>query len=79
MIALLSLPHARLLAQPASVSSCWADHGSGSAHDVTLFSFEPPDGYFALSDYAQSGYESAGTLASSSVPLKSMICATAST
>jgi hypothetical protein len=50
-----------ILVQPATVSSLWADHGSGSAHDVTVFTTTVPSGYSAVADYAQVGYEAAGT------------------
>ena len=49
----------KLATQRASVADLWADHGSGSAHDVTVYSTTPPAGYLALSDYAQVGYPDA--------------------
>jgi len=49
-----------IITERASVSTLWADHGSGSAHDVTIFSTVAPQGWVALSDYAQTGYSDAG-------------------
>ena len=57
----MAAPH-KLLSRPTPVAPVWADHGSGSAHDVTIFKPTTlPAGYTALSDYAQSGYSDAGT------------------
>ena len=51
-----------LLVQPASVTGAsWADHGSGAALDVTVFTTSAPSGWLAVSDYAQEGYGAAGT------------------
>eukprot|EP00966_Prymnesium_polylepis_P155505 3592083-Prymnesium_polylepis.1 len=50
-----------LVPQSASVITKWADHGSGSAHDVIVYSTVVPEGYVAVADYAQVGYGDAGT------------------
>ena len=52
---------ATLVIQHASTAALWADHGSGSAHDATVFRTIVPSGYSAVSDYAQVGYGDAGT------------------
>lgn len=65
---LVYTPLASLLLQPAAVHELWADHGSGSAHDVTLYSAVPPSNFFALSDYSQIGYAAAGTFTDWSLP-----------
>lgn len=61
MLALAVAASGLLVVRRAEVSPLWADHGSGSGHDVSLGSTRPPDGFFALSDYAQVGYDEAGT------------------
>ena len=50
-----------LVARPSAVSTLWADHGSGSAHDVTVYAAQPASGFSAVADYAQVGYGDAGT------------------
>ena len=54
-------PSSTLVVQPAEAAFLWADHGSGSAHDATVFSTRVPSGWFAVADYAQVGYNDAGT------------------
>ena len=68
LLSLLATPSAaQLLVQPCSaVGASWPDHGSGSAHDVTIYTpagacAPAAYGYLALGSYAQIGYEDAGT------------------
>ena len=42
-----------LVMEPAGVGESWPDHGSGSAHDVTVYAPAAPEGFSALGAYAQ--------------------------
>ena len=57
----LVLVTSKLVTQNSAVKNLWADHGSGAAHDVTVWSTAPPADFLALGDYAQVGYGDAGT------------------
>jgi len=67
-IFMLALVTSKLVIQNSAVKNLWADHGSGSAHDVTVWSTAPPADFLALGDYAQVGYGDAGTFSNWEVP-----------
>ena len=67
-IFMLALVTSKLVIQNSALKNLWADHGSGSAHDVTVWSTAPPADFLALGDYAQVGYGDAGTFSNWEVP-----------